>query len=133
MEAEDLSHMGSEALVMNLMILSLSPQGRRKVEDLLTKDPYDINITLDNDSRNRSVEILNAYLKALGLRIVFSKKRKKFVPMVEKVFQHYDESNAMVGVLDVDKYEKEFKERIEKSNENNIVRDMVGIIPRNDK
>ncbi len=133
MEAEDLSHMGSEALVMNLMILSLSPQGRRKVEDLLTKDPYNVNITIDNNARNRSVEILNAYLKALGLRIVFDKSKRKFSPMVEKVFQHYDVPTPMVGIVDINKYEDDVKARAEEADKNNIPRDMIGIIPRTGK
>lgn len=85
MEAEDISHASSEILILNLMSLALSPEGRRKVEELLIGDPYDVNISVPNDAKNRSVEQLNQYLKALGLEIVFDKRLKKFIPMTREL------------------------------------------------
>lgn len=80
MEAGDLDHLGAEVLIINLMLLSLSPHGRRKAQDLLTEDPYDIDIRLDSNAKNRSVEIINAYLKAMGLEFEFIKKKKQLRP-----------------------------------------------------
>ena len=36
-----------------------------------------INIELDNNSKNRNVEIINAYLKTLGLKFLFERHKKK--------------------------------------------------------
>lgn len=83
MEIENLNHMGSEYVVANLMLHSLSPQGRRLVEEFYTGDPFNIDIKLDNNSSNRQAEIVNTYLKTMGLRLKFMKvAKKKEVPMV---------------------------------------------------
>lgn len=82
MEAGDLDHMGPEELILYLMLLSLSPHGRRKVEELLVGNPYEINIKVDDLAKNRSVEIINAYLKALGLRLRFVKKLRRLNPAI---------------------------------------------------
>lgn len=74
---DDQSHVGIEYVVSNLMIHSLSPHARRRVEQMLTGDPFDINIQIDDESRNRNAEILNTYLKAKGLHLVFEKIKKK--------------------------------------------------------
>lgn len=76
MEVGNLLHMDPSTVVSTLMLHSLSPAGRRLCEGLLTDDPFDINIQLDDNSSNRAVEILNAYLKTMGLRFVFNKFRK---------------------------------------------------------
>lgn len=77
MESGDLSHLGMQYVVMNLMLYSSSPQARRLFESLLIGDPYNINIQLDKDSRNRNAEIINALLKTMGLKLCFSKKLKE--------------------------------------------------------
>lgn len=77
MESGDLAHMGMQYVVMNLMLYSSSPQGRRLFENLLIGDPYDIDIKLDKDSKNRNAEIINALLKTMGLRLVFQKVPKQ--------------------------------------------------------
>ena len=81
MESGDLVHLGMQYVVMNLMLYSSSPQARRLFEELLIGNPYDINIQLDADSKNRNAEIINALLKTMGLRLVFKKtpKEKKFL------------------------------------------------------
>lgn len=84
METGDFLHMGAEYVISTLMIHSVSPQARRLVESALTGDPYHVDIVLDSNSRNRNVEILNAYLKTMGLRLVFTKVKKKKEPLMEK-------------------------------------------------
>ena len=76
MECDDLLHAGAEYVVSALMLHSLSPHGRRLVEAFYTGDPYEVDIKLDQDSSNRSVEIANAYLKTMGLKLKFYKVRK---------------------------------------------------------
>ena len=82
MESGDLDHMGSEYVVINLMLHSLSPHGRRLVEQLFIGDPYDIDVKLDNRAKNRSAEILNTRLKTMGYKLVFKKKRRRFRPAI---------------------------------------------------
>lgn len=77
MESGDLDHMGTEYVVINLLLHSLSPHGRRLVEQVATGDPYNVDVRLDSKSKNRSAEILNARLKTMGYRLVFEKKKKK--------------------------------------------------------
>lgn len=76
METGNLGHMGMATVITNLMIYSVSPTARRMCEQMLIKDPFDINIKLDSESSNRSVEILNAYMKSLGFRLEFIKRPK---------------------------------------------------------
>lgn len=77
MEIDNMNHIGAEYVVSNLLLHSLSPQGRRLVEQFYTGDPFTVDIKLDKDSKNRSAEILNTYLKTIGLRIRFIKTLKK--------------------------------------------------------
>ena len=81
MESGDLSHLSMQYVIMNLMLYSSSPQGRRLFEQLLTGNPYDIDIQLDKDSKNRNAEIINAIFKTMGLKLVFKKipKVKQYV------------------------------------------------------
>lgn len=76
METGDLGHMGMETVIINLMIYSVSPKARRLCEQMLTGNPFDTNIRLDSEASNRSVEILNAYLKSMGYEIIFKKRLK---------------------------------------------------------
>ena len=92
MESGDLCHVGMQYVVMNLMLYSSSPQARRLFEELLIGDPYNINIQLDADSRNRNAEIINVLLKTMGLRIVFKK-----TPKVKKFLYH----NVMYDYVDL--------------------------------
>lgn len=81
MESGNLAHLGMQYVIMNLMLYSSSPQGRRLFENLLVGNPYNINIKLDKNSKNRNVEIINALFKTMGLQLVFKKipKAKKFI------------------------------------------------------
>lgn len=87
MESGDFDHMGTEFVVINLLLHSLSPHGRRLVEQVAVGDPYDVDVKLDSKSKNRSAEILNARLKTMGYRMVFTKhkKNKKYAAMVPVV------------------------------------------------
>ena len=76
MEVNNFNHIGAEAVIQNLMIHSVSPQGRKLVEQMYTCNPYDIDIKLDMNSKNRMAEVVNTYLKAIGLRLVFAKVPK---------------------------------------------------------
>lgn len=78
MEINNMLHLGAEITVVNLMIHSLSPQGRRRVEQMYTEDPFDIDVRLDSDSKNRSAEIVNTFLKTMGRRLVFRKIKKQY-------------------------------------------------------
>lgn len=83
METGDLAHLGIQYVVMNLMLYASSPSARRLFEQLLIGDPYDIDIKLDEDSKNRNAEIINALLKTMGLSLVFKK-----IPKVKKILAH---------------------------------------------
>ena len=85
MESGDLMHMGVQYVVMNLMLYSSSPQGRRLVEQLLVGDPYNINIKLDQHSKNRNAEIINALMETMGLRLTFNRIPKQKKDMVLNV------------------------------------------------
>ena len=87
MENADLGHIGFEHVIVALMIHSVSPQARRLVEKLFTDDPYLLDIKLDKDSSNRSAEILNSYLKAIGYKLEFTKTKKQLIkPFLIKPF-----------------------------------------------
>jgi hypothetical protein len=74
MEWEDLIHISAiEQLIQVLMLLSSSPGARRLCDKLLTGDPLDMDVKLDDKSSSRSAEIANAYLKTMGLKLVISK------------------------------------------------------------
>lgn len=111
METSDMSHLGMETVIINLMINSVSPLGRRLMEQLLTGDPYNIDIKLTDDCKNRNVEILNAYLKTMGLRLVFTKKPKKVKPGI--VYQGVKQCLPMIrpGITFVNPEEQYFNEK----------------------
>lgn len=54
------------------------------LQDYYCTDPYHVDIVLNSDSKNRNVEILNAYLKTMGLRLTFKKIKKKKVRLMRK-------------------------------------------------
>lgn len=82
METGDFMHMGSDIVIVNLMMYSLSPHGRRLVEEMYVGDPYDIDIKLNSKARNRSVEQLNAKLKTMGYRMIFNKIPRTTKPLI---------------------------------------------------
>lgn len=71
MEWEDMLHMKAiDQLVEVLMYLSSSPGARRLTEKLLTGDPLEMDVKLDDSVTSRSAEIVAAYLKTMGLIVV---------------------------------------------------------------
>lgn len=78
METGNLIHLGAELVVQMLMLYSTSPSARRLTAEMLTGDPFNIDVKLDMKSKNRNVEILNVYLKTMGLKLTFKKIPKKF-------------------------------------------------------
>lgn len=83
MEIGNLSHADVGRLVAVIMLLSSSPTARRLNEKLLVGDPFDIDVKLDSESKSRAVEIVNAYLKTMGIRLTFKRVPKNLkVPML---------------------------------------------------
>lgn len=136
METTDMQHVGIEYVVTNLMIHSVSPKARRLVEEMLTGDPFDVNIELDTEATNRDVEIVNTYLKTKGLRLKFTKIMKEMVPMItiemvtiEEVpktvpfatFVHEDE------VFDFDAFNERIRNAEELKGRAMITQDMIYI------
>lgn len=81
MEMNQMDHLGIETVIQALMIHSTSPRARRLAERLYTSNPYNINIQLDTECKNRSAEVVNTYLKVMGRRLVFRKIKKRVVMM----------------------------------------------------
>jgi hypothetical protein len=110
MEQGDLSHIGVENIISILMVHSVSPQARRLVEQMLTDDPYDIDIKLDDNSVNRTAQIANIYLKAMGYRLKFTKKLKKPKRgvLVKGITYHWGDRELRRGVSYVSEEEKGF-------------------------
>lgn len=97
METGNLIHLGAELVVQMLMLYSASPGARRLTEQLLTGDPFNIDVKLDQNSKNRNVEILNVYLKTLGLRLRFKKVPKVLEkPMLIDPMLFYDDPHRLV-------------------------------------
>jgi hypothetical protein len=109
--------MGADYVISNLMIHSTSPQGRRLAEQLYTCDPFVIDIKLNGDSKNRSAEIANTYLKTIGRRLVFEKRKKikKKLTISPIVFTKDPVTKPIMFVpKDLQEgfdYEKEFQDR----------------------
>lgn len=79
MELSDMLHLNVDNVITALMIYSASPIGRRLTEEMLTGDPFNVDIKLNADAKNRNVEILNSYLKTMGLRLVFERIKRHMV------------------------------------------------------
>lgn len=89
MESGDLDHMGAEYVVINLLLHSLSPQGRRLVEEMAIGDPYNVDIKLSTVAKNRSAEILNARWKTIGYRLVFDKIKRRRINIVTELIKEH--------------------------------------------
>ena len=76
MEINNFAHIGTDLVINALLLHSVSPHARKLVEEFSTGNPYITDIQLDDMSTNRSAEIVETYLKAIGLRLKFIKKRK---------------------------------------------------------
>ena len=106
MESADFSHAGMEYVVAMMMVHSVSPKARRLTEKLLVDNPYQVNIQPDRDSTNRSAEILNAYLKAIGLRLKFIKRKKNIKPAIymNAIEMVYNDMPSAITLFDQNQY-----------------------------
>lgn len=127
METGNLIHLGAELVVQMLMLYSTSPHARRLTSEMLTGDAFDVDVKLDMESKNRNVEILNVYLKTMGLKLVFQRiPKKKEYPMLISPMLFFDNPRRLIDpfiqmakgeYLDVD---KEAKRLIDDMNGKNI-------------
>lgn len=126
MEIGDMIHLGAEVVIENLMIYSTSPHARRLTEVMLTGDPFNINVRLDERSKNRNVEILNAYLKTMGLKLTFKRFEKKLISpiLIEPIEEYGPESYLIEPIFQMhpdEAYnEKWILDRIEKEKNRSI-------------
>jgi hypothetical protein len=102
------------------MLHSTSPQGRRLTEQMYTCDPFHIDIKLNSDSKNRSAEIANVYLKTIGRRLVFIKRKKQIKKPISISPISFEKDPIRhpisfiptdVDIKDID-VEKDYKERL---------------------
>lgn len=130
MEQGDSSHLGMEHVVVNLLLYASSPHGRRLAEELITGDPFNIDIKLDANSKSRSVEILNTYLKTVGLRMVFVKTRsKKIKPiLIAPVRKNSVENKIVKPIISFNEYSDYNMEQIQQLIFNNINAGRAGIV-----
>lgn len=110
MEMGNFVHMGADLVSQILMIYSSSPLARRLCAELQTGDPFNVDIKIDMESKNRNAEILNVYLKTKGLKISFKKHPKKLKQSMETypmVFFGDGKHQAMVFYGKGEKYDIE--------------------------
>ena len=97
METGNLIHLGAELVVQMLMLYSTSPHARRLTSEMLTGDAFDVDVKLDMESKNRNVEILNVYLKTMGLKLVFQRiPKKKEYPMLISPMMFFDNPRRLI-------------------------------------
>jgi hypothetical protein len=108
METGNLIHLGAELVVQMLMLYSTSPHARRLTSEMLTGDAFNIDVKLDTESKNRNVEILNVYLKTMGLKLSFKKIPKKLEhPIAINPVTFYEDSRQLIeGFIYLNKQEK---------------------------
>ena len=95
METGNLIHLGAELVVQMLMLYSTSPHARRLTSQMLTTDPFAIDVKLDMDSTNRNAEILNVYLKTMGLKLSFKRIPKNIIhPMTINPLTFYEQPSS---------------------------------------
>lgn len=108
METGNLIHLGAELVVQMLMLYSTSPHARRLTQEMLTGDAFNIDVKLDMESKNRNAEILNVYLKTMGLKLTFKRKlKKKNHPIdIEPMAFYHDNQELIQGLIPLNKDEK---------------------------
>ena len=97
METGNLIHLGAKLVVQMLMLYSTSPNARRLTESMLTGDAFNVDVKLDMESKNRNVEILNVYLKTMGLKLTFDKiaKKKEHAMLIDPMY-FWDDPRRLV-------------------------------------
>lgn len=126
MEIDNMNHLGAKYVITALMIHSLSPHARRLVEKFYMDDPYKTDIKLDKNSSNRSVEILNTYLKSIGLRIKFIKRKKQKAKAVKFNAIHFFEDGKKNAIFFNNEenfdFMKDYEERLERDKQKKAVK-----------
>lgn len=124
MESNDLGHAGIENVLAILMIHSVSPQARRLVYEMLTDDPYNIDIRLSDNAVNRTAQIANIYLKTMGYRLKFIKIKKKILHGLYKkgMVYHWGDKelpHGMTYISDEEEYDfdKNYQRMLEAEEE----------------
>lgn len=89
MENGSFDHIGSEAVVTQMMLYGTSPTGRNNIGNILTSDnPFDIDIKLTDRDVNRKAEIVACDLKGgMGLKLVIKRTPRKLYRFQQKLFQ----------------------------------------------
>ena len=123
MEITDMLHLGPEVVIEMLLLHSVSPHARKLVQEFSTGNPYLTDIKLDDMSTNRSAEIVETYLKAIGLRMKFIKTLKKKIHPIHfhpLMFNQLSKINPLLPVGDVSKMsEKQLRAHEKKIIERN--------------
>lgn len=130
MEIGNLTHLGSELIVQMLMLYSTSPHARRLTSEMLTGNAFNIDIKLDDSSKNRNAEILNVYLKTMGLKLVFVKKpKKKENPMTLNLMTFLDHDLSTKDLMSFfDEREKfDIEADVERLIKENKTKDLMSI------
>ena len=110
MEINDMNHLGAETIITTLMIHSVSPNARRLVEQMYTRNPFQVDIRLGEESTNRSAEIVNTYLKTIGRKLVFKKKKKvKRAPIIQNAVYFGERYTSPVKFLNEKQYSSPVK------------------------
>ena len=119
MEINSFNHIGPEKVIEVLLIHSVSPHARHLVEQFSTGDPYAMDIKLDHESTNRSAEIVQTYLKTIGLRLVFKKVAKKKVSPFEIHPMEFDQFAKNSPFMYIDSAKMTRKQILKKQKELN--------------
>lgn len=83
-----MAHAGVENYYPEYMLSSSSPSARRSHGKLLTGDPFEFNVKLDENAISQSADVNAAYFKTLGIRLRFIKLLKhKVRPFIKAVVE----------------------------------------------
>jgi len=119
MEINNELHLGVEAVIENLMIHSTSPEARKLARSFYIDNPFVVDIKLDQESSNRSAEIINTRLKTIGRRLVFKKIKKNRVKIPVSPF-YFTRPQTVKPISFVDDKSFDYKsyyETVDKINE----------------
>lgn len=97
MENGSFDHIGIEAVITQMMLYGTSPTGRMNIGNILTGDPFNIDIKLTDKDVNRKAEIVACDLKGgMGLRLVINRTPKKLMRF-KKVLYPYSMARQTDG------------------------------------
>jgi hypothetical protein len=79
MEIGNLLHTGIGVTMKLIMEYIASQNARLRAKNLATGDPYNFDIKVNDNDKNRNAETINCYFKVIGIRILFQKIKKKII------------------------------------------------------